>query len=793
MHNTVYADVYNNTDASVFGHVVEKKSGEHLPYVSVVLKGTSHGILTDASGHYFFKDLPVGEFVIEASSLGYKTVSHKITIVKGKSIEINFEFEEDLMALDDVVVTSNRSETKRRLAPTLVKVIDSKVFETVNAATISGGLPFQPGVRVENNCQNCGFTQVRINGMEGKYTQILVDSRPIFSALAGVYGLEQIPANMIDRVEVVRGGGSALFGASAIAGTINIITKEPLRNSTSVSHTLSNTNGTGTFENNTMVNSTIISANNRIGVTLFGQNRERGAWDANGDGFSDLPALRNQSIGLNGYYRTGDYSKINVEYHHMNEFRRGGSGHDLPPHIAEDALLNGMGEDGLVEQLEHSINTGSIKYHNYSANQKHYFSIYASAQHILRDSYYSAYGRTTNLTAVGGAQYVYKFDNCLFMPADLTAGIEYNYDSLDDRSTDVAKYHDAALEQDPSATGSALEDLIAKLTPVPLMQDVTTMSAYAQNEWKNDMWSILIGGRLDKHSLMSKPVFSPRANLRFNPTENINLRLSYAEGFRAPQAFDEDLHISQVGGEIIEIILDKNLKEERSRSINASIDWYTSLSSNWQLNLLLEGFYNRLTNPFILTPSTPAASGIGLEQIRKNSEDGATVYGATLEGRIAYRDEFQMQVGFTTQKSLFDTAIDWSEDGRILAEDRQSRNYMRTPNNYGYFTATYTPNVRWLFSMNGSYTGSMYVPHLLSEVNGEVDELVKSKSFFELGAKIAYNFRLANIVDMQLNLGVQNMFNSYQSDLDKGASRDSGYLYGPGTPRTYYVGLKFNM
>ena len=86
-------------------------------------------------------------------------------------------------------------------------------------------------MRVENNCQNCGFQQVRINGLEGPYTQILVDSRPIFSALTGVYGLEQIPANMIERVEIMRGGGSALFGSSAIAGTINIITKEPLRNS----------------------------------------------------------------------------------------------------------------------------------------------------------------------------------------------------------------------------------------------------------------------------------------------------------------------------------------------------------------------------------------------------------------------------------------------------------------------------------------------------------------------------------------------------------------------------------
>ena len=166
-------------------------------------------------------------------------------------MEENFEIEEDLIALDGVVVSANRSETTRRMAPTLVNVMDVKVFENTNSSTLSQGLNFQPGVRVENNCQNCGFQQVRINGLDGPYTQILIDSRPIFSALAGVYGLEQIPANMIERVEVMRGGGSALFGSSAIAGTINIITKEPVRNSGQLTHTLTGIGGTSSWDNNT--------------------------------------------------------------------------------------------------------------------------------------------------------------------------------------------------------------------------------------------------------------------------------------------------------------------------------------------------------------------------------------------------------------------------------------------------------------------------------------------------------------------------------------------------------------
>ena len=195
-------DRLNDSDANVFGHVLDKKTGEHLPFINVLLKGTTIGTTTDNSGHYFLKNLPEGKFTLEYKALGYKTVSKEVSLKKGKTLEINVELEEDQIALDGVVVSANRAETSRRLAPTLVNVLD------------------------------------------GPYTQILIDSRPIFSALSGVYGLEQIPANMIERVEVMRGGGSALFGSSAIAGTINIITKEPLRNSGELSHTLTSIGGT---------------------------------------------------------------------------------------------------------------------------------------------------------------------------------------------------------------------------------------------------------------------------------------------------------------------------------------------------------------------------------------------------------------------------------------------------------------------------------------------------------------------------------------------------------------------
>ena len=658
------------SDANIIGHVLDKKTGEHLSYITIALKGTTIGTVTDATGHYFLKNLPEGDFVLEASSVGYKTISRNVTLKKGKTLEENFELEEDAVALDGVVVSANRSVTKRRLAPTLVNVVDMKMFENTNSPTLSQGLNFQPGVRVETNCQNCGFQQVRINGLDGPYTQILIDSRPIFSALSGVYGLEQIPANMIERVEVMRGGGSALFGSSAIAGTINIITKEPLRNSGQLAHTITSIGGSSSFDNNTSLNASLVTDDHRAGLYVFGQNRHRDAYDHDGDGYSEMPKLKNQTVGFRSFLKTSTYSKLTFEYHHLQEFRRGGNMLNRPPHEAD-----------IAEQIQHSINGGGLKFDYFAPNEKHRLTLYTSAQHTDRDSYYgskkdlNAYGKTTDLTFIGGSQYVYSFDKCLFMPADLTAGLEYNRDNLKDDMWGYNRY---------------------------TRQTVNIGSAFFQNEWKNEKWSILLGGRLDKHNLINHVIFSPRANLRFNPTQDVNLRLSYSSGFRAPQAFDEDLHIENVGGTVSMIERAKNLKEEKSQSFSASADMYHRFGA-FQVNFLVEGFYTKLSDVFVLE-NIGERDGILIKERRNGS--GAKVLGLSMEGKMAYLSLFQLQAGVTLQQSRYDEPEKWSETAPA------QKKIFRTPNTYGYFTATYTPVKPLSVSLSGTYTGSMLVQHM---------------------------------------------------------------------------------
>ncbi|MDY3141729.1 MAG: TonB-dependent receptor [Parabacteroides sp.] len=737
----------NPSDANVIGHVIDKKSGEHLAFINIFLKGTTIGTVSDATGHYFLKNLPEGKYTLVMQSIGYQTIERTVTLHKGKTLEVNFEALEDAISLDGVVVSANRNETTRRLAPSLVNVLDSRMFEANNATSLSDGLNFQPGVRVENNCQNCGFQQVRINGLEGPYTQILLDNRPIFSALTGVYGLEQVPANMIERVEVMRGGGSALSGSSAIAGTINIITKEPLRNSAQVAHSLTMTGGSRP-DNNTTLNASLVTDDHKAGIYLFGQSRYRASYDHDGDGFSELGRIHAKTLGFRSYLKTSTYSKLTFEFHNISEFRRGGNLLDRPPH-----------ETDITEQTDHNINGGGLKFDLFSKDYKHRLNVYTSAQHTHRQSYYgagqdpNAYGHTTDMTFIGGAQYSYSWDKCLFLPAELTGGLEYNYDDLEDQMLDYDRI---------------------------IAQKVHIESAFLQNEWKNKQWSLLLGGRLDKHNMIQHVIFSPRANVRYNPTEDINFRLSYSSGFRAPQAFDEDLHVTAVGGDVAMIQISDDLKEEKSQSISASMDFY----HRWggvQVNFLVEGFYTDLRDVFVLEDIGRDAQGNRLMERRNGS--GARVAGVNLEAKMAYA-WMQLQAGATLQRSRYKEPESWSE-----TVDPQKKMF-RSPDVYGYFTSTFTPWKRFSCSLTGTYTGSMLVQHMAGYIPEDREET--TPDFFDMNLKLAYDIPLFRTVTLQVNGGVQNLFNAFQSDFDKGGNRDAGYVYGPGSPRSYFIGCKIS-
>ncbi len=743
-----------------------------VAFAYVFLEGTQLGSATDNEGSFIIQDIPAGTYTVKVKFVGHLTISEEIVVKAGQSQEKNFSLQEDILNLESVVISGSRYEQDRQNAPVIVSVIDNKLFNATQSLAISDGLNYQPGVRVETNCQNCGFTQVRLNGLEGAYSQILINSRPVFSALNNVYGLDQIPTNIVERVEVVRSGGSALFGSNAIAGTINIITKDPVENTWEIRSNTALIAGDA-IDQTFNLNGSIVNEDLTSGVTIYGMSRNRDSWDANGDGFTELVKLENTVLGAKAFFKPGDNSKITVDLSALEEFRRGGDRLDLAPHFTD-----------ITEELDHNTFFGGINYETWTQDDKNKFSFYASTQNTTRDSYYgglgggrtaadsalaiNAYGLTEDLAVVAGAQYNRYFDSGNV----LTLGVEnQTYDTRDE----IAGY-------------GRLVD-----------QRVNTTGFFAQYEWKvNSRFTALLGGRYDASSIegaysvlnidrdadVDVGVFSPRATLLYQINDNLRFRGGYARGFRAPQAFNEDLHISSAGGDQVFVLLSDDLDKETSDAFTGSLNYTRSLGLA-QINFLIEGFYTQLHNPFTQV-SRGDIGDIILEEVVNG--EGATVSGVNFEAGYSPSGKFAFQLGGTAQQTNY-------EETQVIFEPENAGEnaitvdeFVRTPDLYGYFTSNYNLSDAFKIDFTGTYTGSMIVPRVVG-ANGSPD-LLNSDAFFDANLRLSYHFDISEDFHLELSGGFRNIFNGYQPEFDSGPERDSDFIYGPATPRSVFFSIK---
>ncbi|EGK00900.1 TonB-dependent receptor [Dysgonomonas gadei] len=765
------------TDANIFGHVVNSKTGQHISYINIILKNTTIGVATDASGHYALKNLPEGTFTVVAEGIGFKPQEKEIELKRGKSLEVNFEIEEDALNLNEVVVTAGRTSQKRAEAPVIVNTISTKMLETTQSVVLGEGLNYCTGLRYENDCQNCGFSQIRMNGMEGPYSQILINSRPIFSGLAGVYGLELIPANMLERIEVVRGGGSVLYGSNAIAGTINLILKDPKTNSfeagfnTSLIGTgLSGSNGPAADYNATM-NATLVTEDHKTGISVFGNMRDRKMFDANDDSFSEIAPMKNTVIGTRIFHRPGYRSKISLDFFNIREQRKGGNKQDYPDH-----------ERDISESVKHDMVTGALTYEQY-LRESDLLTVFASGQYLDRDSYYGAnqslsdYGNTKDKTFNIGAQYKASINDI----STIIGGVEHTGSHLTDKKLGYPEY-------------KVNDDGEIETTHVPNRivsdQSLTTTGAFAQYEIKVGKAKFLAGARVEHYSINDKQtdsdksgtVLVPRASVMYDLTDYLQTRLGFSRGYRAPQIFDEDLHIETSGSRQVINKNDPDLKQENSSSLTLSFDFNKKLGSV-NTNILIEGFYNKLHNPFRNEIGEPDENGTVI-YTRINSKDGASVQGLNLELKVMPSDKLSASAGFTIQSSKYKTA----------EETFGEKNFFRTPDTYGFFTVDWEFARNFGVSATGNYTGRMLVPYFgvgLPEGDArDAGELRKSKTFFDAGLKFHYDMKITGGVTVEWFAGMKNIFNSYQKDFDKGIDRDPSYIYGPSLPRTVFLGFK---
>lgn len=747
---TVFLSVATSVGLYAQNFVIRGKVSDDknpLTGVTVKVKELPIGTSTDATGKFTLEKIPNGNYTLLISFIGYLKQEVSV-VVNNQDVKLaDIILKEDYLQLEQVVITATRNEVLRKDAPIVCNLLDDKILTATQSITLSEGLSFQPALRIENNCQNCGFNSLRMNGLEGAYSQILIDGRPIYNSLQGVYGIEQIPANMIERVEVVRSGGSALYGSSAVAGTVNVITKEPTKNSYYLSTNQSFINGT-TPDRTYLLGADVVNDSKTAGLSLNGFNRNRDFWDSNGDGFSEIGQLKATSFSLKGFYKPTELSKLTITGYNIYEFRRGGNQFDRPFH-----------ETDITESTTHNILNGGITYEQYTKNVKHKFSLYANAQNLKRDSYYgggqdvNAYGNSEDNSVVAGFQYSGKLGKFVGGNHTLVSGLEYNHSNLKDNAPSYNRF---------------------------INQTANQLGFYLQDIWEiGNKFNVLLGGRIDNHNLVGEPIVSPRANVLYKITPDLQFRVGYARGFRAPQVFDEDLHITQVNGGGTVIRNSNNLTPEYSNAYSTSID-FNKYYKDWAIGLTIDGFYTQLTDVFILEELGNDPNGDLLLE-RRNGE-GATVAGITINPKLQYKDKFNFQVGFTFQQSNYENPVQWSE-----TVENTSTRFFRTPDTYGFYVLSWNATKNFTFNLSGVYTGSMIAQHYAGFIADDV--LETTPSFFENNIKLEYNMNVKKDFNLVFSGGVQNYTNAYQKDFDLGSDRDSGYIYGPGRPRTYFLGM----
>ena len=538
--------------------------GLPLEFATVGILNTDFGTSTDANGAFNLSDIPFGDYELIVSVVGFKTEKKSIVLSKeNKDISLNLSLVEMASLLDEIVISGTRTERYRSDLPIAVQVLTSEAFEGTQASCLAEGLNFQPGLRMETDCQTCNYTQLRMNGLGGGYSQILINSRPIFSALNGLYGLEQIPANMIDRVEVVRGGGSALFGSSAIAGTVNVITKIPKKNSYSVAVNQALIDGSAS-DNLINANLTQVNKQANAGITLFASRRQREEWDANDDDFSEIPRILNNSFGLNTFWQPTQKWRLDLSLNSISEIRDGGDLLDEAPHKRTQS-----------ENRTSNTLTGNLDV-KYEINESQNISIYGGMQNTDRQHYTGidgedGYGNTDNYTLQSGVQYNRTFRDFLGGNNTFTLGTEYQ---LDDIFDEIPAYN-YLIDQRAIQSGTFL-----------------------QSDWVvNPKLTVLSGVRLTYHNLAERAVLTPRFSAMYSILPNMKARFSYGRGFRAPQAFDADLHIAFAGGGISTIQLADDLRSEFSDSFSASWD-FDKATENYIFGFTISGFYTNLKNVF---------------------------------------------------------------------------------------------------------------------------------------------------------------------------------------------------
>jgi outer membrane receptor for ferrienterochelin and colicins len=718
--------------------------GRPVEFLTVGLTGTSIGTITDKNGDFFIKDIPFGKYELQFSLVGYEKIKKNIRIESSVPLRIIQEIVAAENSLNTVVVTGTMQEISRSESAIPIEILTPKLFLKNPTPSLFESMQMVNGVQPQLNCNVCNTGDIHINGMEGPYTMITIDGMPIVSALSTVYGLSGIPNSLVNRIEVVKGPASTLYGSEAVGGLINIITKNPIGAPKISIDAFATTDQ----EYNTDIGLKFKAgkkAHSLLGINYFNfQNN----MDRNEDGFTDITLQNRVSVFNKWSFERKAGRLSNVAARFVYEDRWGGQTAWSPKWRGTDSVY---GESIYTSRYE------LIGIYQLPLSEKVFFQ-YSFNNHN-QNSYYGTTSYMASQNIAFGQLY---WTKKIIPSTELLVGLPFRYTYYDDNTVGTQQAATSPVINKP--------------------QQTYLPGVFVQTETKVKKLTLLAGLRYDYNTAHGN-IFSPRLSIKYALNEENILRLSTGNGYRVVNLFTED-HAALTGAR--EVVIRNNLKPERSWNANLNYQRFITMPFGF-LEVDASAFYtyfsNKIIGDFLADPD---------KIIFDNINGHAISEGVSLGINGMFTNGLKINAGATYMK--------------VYSINKSSGTAVRTPQLHapdfsGTYSVSYTFNkAQVTLDYTGIIKSPMYLPVVPNDYRPErspwftLQNLQVTKKF-KRGIEIYGGVK--NIFDFTPQDPILRPFDPFDKNIDEnnpnGYTFDPSYNYAPMQGRRYFLGIRYTL
>lgn len=725
---------------NITGIVTE--NGQPVPAATIIVLPSGKTVTTNDDGKFTISGVQPGNYEAIATFIGLQQNRKKVTVEAGKTVTVNFQMKDESTELEEVVVTGTMKEMTRAESPIPVEIITPKLFKKNPTATLFEAVGMVNGVQPQLNCSVCNTGDIHINGMEGPYTMILIDGMPIVSALSTVYGLNGIPNSIVERIEVVKGPGSSLYGSEAMGGIINVITKNPLKAPAFSADFFMTSWGELNFD--TAMKFSAGKATGLLGINYFNYSSRI---DNNNDNFTDVTLQDRVSVFNKWNFDRKDGRIASIDGRYVYEDRWGGEMNWTPAFRGSDSIY---GESIYTRRAEliglYQLPVSERILTQFSYNWHDQNSIYGITPYMATQQ-------------VGFLQTYW--DKQFGESHNFLLGAALRYTLYDDNTPGTA-----------SITGDNRPS--RKTLPGIFIQDEWTIT---------EKHKLLAGYRYD-HDNDHGSVHSPRLAYKYSPNVNNTFRGSFGTGFRVVNLFTED-HAALTGAR--EVVIAEALDPERSYNLNLNYVLKVP-TDNFIANLDFTGFYSYFTNKIVGDfDSNPN------QIIYDNLKGHAVSRGISLNADLAFTFPLKIMAGATYMDV-------YQMEDRGTGLERQVQ--LHAPKWSGTLVASYQLPNNYSVDLTGNWYGPMRLPILPNDYRPEYSPWftianIQATKKFDSG--LEFYGGMKNIFDFTPKDPLIRAFDPFDKTADDPVSNPNGYTfdttynYASLQGRRIYLGVRYNL